>query len=95
MKSSNRPNRKVIVRAWGDEPVCLVVYRTENKGNVVFVGPDGPGGRPIGLPNEQVFEFREKVYADLVSAYNRGNMTELFGLYRDCVMYQDKVDSHV
>jgi hypothetical protein len=94
MESSNRPREAVIVRSWGDEPVRLFVYRIENNGHTVFVGPDSELGRPIGLPSDQVLIFDEDAFSALRSAYERADFSELSRIYSHCIKYQNKVDSY-
>ncbi len=50
--AANKP--LVMVRAWGDEPVSLLLYRIDN--TTCYVGSEN-ADRPIGLPGDQVFGF--------------------------------------
>ena len=89
---NNRPN--VIVRAWGDEPVVLQLYRIANKR--CYVG----GSRSacaIGLPFDQVFAFDSHKFSTMRTCFEQGKMAELKGLYDSlsvddfaCNRYQDK-----
>jgi hypothetical protein len=92
-KSSNRPGDAVIVRSWGDEPVRLRVYRVENNGNTVFVGPEHGEGRAIGLPSEQIYEFTDAVHRLLHDAYSAADFDKIRQIYGDCNKYKNKVDS--
>lgn len=92
MKSSNSPLRRVIVRAWGNEPVALWAHRTASEGNVVFVGPSDCD-RPIGLPREHVFEFKDGLMERLMDAYEGEETDKLLNVYASCNTYQDIVDS--
>jgi hypothetical protein len=68
---SNRPNRKlkVIVRSWGDEPVVLFLYSTDNTRLIV---ERRKARYTIGLPVEQVLPFRESVFRSLSNAWATG-----------------------
>lgn len=92
MESSNRPRPRVIVRAWGDEPVALVVYHVDSKDNIVLVGSEDCK-RPIGLPGDQVFVFEEQTFNRLRTAYEIGQSDELLNIYASCIRYQNNVDS--
>lgn len=92
MKSSNRPNDRVIVRAWGNEPVALLVYRADSKDSVVFVGAEGCR-RPIGLPWDQVFAFEDETFKRLRTVYEREESEELLNIYSTCIRYLNNVDS--
>ena len=91
MKLSNPPPTRVIVRAWGDEPVVLFLHRLDNKGDIAFVGQEVPTRRPIGIPITQVFVFDEETAVRLLSAYKTGKMADLSSIYSGCVKYQDSV----
>ena len=75
-----RPESRVIVRAWGDEPVPQVLHRLENNGNTAFVGLE-TAVRPVGLPIEQVFRFDPDTFRGLRSAYESGDVRQLACLY--------------
>ena len=82
----------VIVRGYGDEPVRLLLYRTENMGRVAFVGSES-STRPIGLPREQVYAFDARFFGQLRTAYETANQKELATLYEQ--LEQHKVVDNV
>src|ERR1700719_1330643 len=99
MQENNRPNRKsrVIVRAWGDEPVSLFLYRIDN--TRVIVGKRN-AKYTIGLPADQVFAFTEDAFSRLSKAYRENDRNKLASLYAElfiknkpCNRYQDVLES--
>jgi len=68
----------VIVRAWGDEPVRLLLYRIENKR--CYVGND-TARYPIGLPFDQVAVFDSRRYSQLCTAFRDGDIRKLGELW--------------
>lgn len=80
MKDENNERPRVIVRAWGDEPVARVLYRLENNGNTAFIGSE-QCNRPIGIPAEQVFPYDAERFAALKAAYGEGDSAELLMIY--------------
>lgn len=87
---------KVIVRAWGDEPVALFLYRIEN--NTVYVGNEH-SNTVIGLPCEQVFLFDMHRFSTLRTAFESGDRNNLESIYSQlavnspCNRYQDVLES--
>jgi hypothetical protein len=84
---------RVMVRAWGDEPVALYLYRIEN--TRCYVGSENCT-RPIGLPNDQVFHFDVDRFSTLRAAFKRGDARKLRRSWADipvedfaCNRYQD------
>ena len=76
---------KVIVRAWGDEPVMLLAHGIEADKQRVFVGiPESK--QPISLPWSHVFDFDPEVYSRLSAAYSHGNRDELARVYENLRM---------
>jgi len=64
----------VLVRAWGDQPVMLFLYRIENnRSSVASVDSQ----RPIGLPHEQVFEYDQDKFQALSTAYQQKDWRRL------------------
>jgi hypothetical protein len=92
MKTSSRPRNLAIVRSWGDEPVALLAYRIDLKGDVVFIGSKGCR-RQVGLPSDQVFAFEEILFERLRSAHQSMESEKLLSSYACCIRYQDMVDS--
>jgi hypothetical protein len=84
----------VIVRAWGDEPVKLYLYKIENKR--VFVGSENCKS-PIGIPLEQVFPFDLDAFDHLCTAFQQdgGKMGEHWANIGmddfSCNTYQDNL----
>jgi hypothetical protein len=70
--SQSRP--PVLVRAWGDEPVKLLLHRIEN--NRCYVGNERTT-RPIGLPPEQVFAYDEDIFLHMRAQFDTGNTSKL------------------
>lgn len=68
---------KVLVRAFGDEPVPLRAVGAH--GGVVEVA--GKGGARIGVPLTKVFQFSEGVFSSLSAAYRAGGQAELQSLW--------------
>ena len=86
---------QVIVRAWGDEPVLLILYRIEN--NRVFVGLENCSA-PIGLPLEQVYRYSLDKFIALKSAFacqDRRNIGEEWAKLAvddfSCNKYKDNI----
>lgn len=99
MQQNNRraETTPVIVRAWGDEPVQLVLHRIDN--NRCYVGSK-ESLKPIGLPVDQVFFFDPDRYSQLCTAFVEGDMRKLGELWADipvddfaCNKYQDVLRS--
>jgi hypothetical protein len=68
----------VIVRAWGDEPVKLVLYRIDNKR--CYVGLE-TSKAPIGLPVDQVFVFDVDRFYRLSTVFQQGDVGKLAELW--------------
>lgn len=68
---------KVLVRAYGGEPVPLRAIKT--RGGVVEVA--GKGGARIGIPLAEVFQFSEDVFSSLSAAYQDGGQAQLQALW--------------
>lgn len=87
---------KVIVRAWGEEPVPMFVYRIEN--NRCYVGKESPY-RVIGLPVGQVYLYDGAVFGQLMEAFQAGEKSRLDSMYSrleiisPCNRYQDILES--
>src|SRR5438094_2127692 len=86
-----------MVRSWGDEPVKLVLHRIDN--NICYVGSEN-AKRPIGLPNDQVFQFDLDRFASLSTAFQQGDKRKLGELWANipvddfaCNKYQDVLRS--
>lgn len=69
--------RVALVRAFGDEPCKLQVAAN---GSAILVV--GDGGESIPYPAAFVYEFEDKLFADLSDAYARGDMEHLTSLWR-------------
>jgi len=87
----------VIARAWGDEPVKLLLYKIEN--NRCFVGSENTE-RPIGLPVNEVFCFDEDRFSSLCTAFQQGDKRKLGELWANipvddfaCNKYHDVLRS--
>ena|SRR5882672_242609 len=95
-KSCPRNKIKVIVRAWGDEPITLFMHSIDN--NRVYVGQEHSDA-VIGLPSEQVFLFDEHWFSTLRSAFESGDRGNLESMYSHlavnspCNRYQDVLES--
>ena len=87
---------KVIVRAWGDEPVVLFLHTIDNTS--AYVGQEN-SGPVIGLPLGQVFLFDEIAFATLKDAFDSGDTNKLVSTYSElsvnspCNRYQDVLES--
>lgn len=87
---------KVIVRAWGDEPVVLFMHSIYN--TTAYVGKEH-SKTVIGLPREQVFLFNEATFVLMRSEFDCGNVDNLSSIYSDleinspCNRYQDSLES--
>jgi hypothetical protein len=87
---------KVIVRAWGDEPVALFLHRIANK--IVYVGQEH-SNTAIGLPPEQVFLFdmhRFSTLRTLFESEDRNNLESMYSklaVNSPCNRYQDVLES--
>ena len=90
------PKIKVIVRAWGDEPVELFLQRIDKY--IAYVGREN-SATVIGLPLEQVFLFDPVVFARLRSIFESGKLDKLDSMYHKlavnspCNRYQDVLES--
>jgi len=87
----------VIVRAWGDEPVRLLLYRVDNKR--CYVGSES-SKKPIGIPKSEVFGFDMDRFSSLLVAFRQGDKRKLGELWANmpvddfaCNKYQDKLKS--
>jgi len=87
----------VIVRAWGDQPVKLVLHAIEN--NRCVVGSTN-GTRTLSLPTEQVFYFNVDRFNALSTAFQQGDKRKLGELWENiplddfaCNRYQDMLSS--
>lgn len=96
LNNNVRATIPVLVRAWGDEPVKLYLHRIEN--NIVFVGsPEAK--RPIGLPVNQVFPYKESAFALLSTVFqqDKSKLSEEWANADledfSCNKYQDNIDS--
>jgi hypothetical protein len=97
IKEQQNKWRKVIVRAWGEEPVMLFLHRIEN--NRCYVGT-AQAMKPIGLPINQVFAFDSHKFSTMREAYENREYSRLAALYESftlddyaCNKYQDNVRS--
>lgn len=97
MNNYNIIRPRVIVRAWGDEPVELFLYSIDN--NICYVG-SGKSDRTIGIPRDQVFVPDSESLSLLRGAYECGDRGRLATLYAQlsvdesaCNRYQDVVAS--
>ncbi len=87
---------KVMVRAWGDEPVPLFLYSIENKR--AYVGKQD-GTKVIGLPLDQVYLFDDGAFSGLQQAFKAASWSKLSSMYREisvksiCNRYQDVLKS--
>ena|SRR6267378_4460676 len=95
-ESCPRNKIKVIVRAWGDEPVVLFLHRIEN--NRAYVGQEH-SNTVIGLPPEQVFWFDMHSFSTLSALFESGDRNNLESMYSKlavnspCNRYQDVLES--
>jgi hypothetical protein len=87
----------VLVRAWGDKPVQLVLHRIEN--NRCYVG-NAATLFPIALPQNQVFVFDVDRFASLSTAFQQGDQRKLGEIWANisvddlaCNRYQDMLES--
>lgn len=90
-------NPLVIVRAWGNEPVKINLYRIDN--TRCYVGSE-KSKFPIGLPCDQVFAFDVDRYSQLRTAFCDGDVRKLSELWANiplddfaCNRYQDILES--
>jgi len=88
---------RVIVRAWGDEPVALFLHRIDS--TACYVGQEC-SATTIGLPHEQVFVFDKMTFSRLRRAYARRQRAKLSSMYSDlyveksaCNRYQNMLES--
>lgn len=78
---------KVIVRAWGNEPVVLAAHGRFDDGKWVRVGKQDTK-RPIGFPIVDVFEYDERYFNRLTEAFSSGDVNGLAEAYAACTTYQ-------
>jgi hypothetical protein len=96
MNNETKIRPKVVVRAWGDEPVVLFLQAIDR--THAYVGQEG-SGKVIGLPHNQVFLFNQADFLALKNAYACGNVDKLSSIYSQleinspCNRYQDNVES--
>jgi hypothetical protein len=76
--ASRAINPPVIVRAWGDEPVRLILYKIDNKR--CYVGIE-TSKSPIGLPEDQVFAFDVDRFCMLSTVFKQGDVDKLGQLW--------------
>lgn len=95
MKNKVNKVMPVIVRAWGNEPVLLMLYAIEN--NRCYVGGEN-SRRPIGLPVDQVFAFDSHRFSTLREAWELGNVAKTGSIFDDftvddfaCNRYRDNI----
>jgi hypothetical protein len=72
----------VIVRAFGDEPVKLMVVGRRGR-SVLVAGRDG--GHTVGFPSQYVYQFDAEQYNLLRGAWERGDRRALLSLWRETV----------
>lgn len=65
---------KVLVRAYGEEPVSLWAVRA-TRTIVQVVGEKG--STPIGFPADRVYEFNDETFARLKRLYENGGVEQL------------------
>lgn len=82
---AHNPRRKVIVRAWGDEPVCLYLYAI--KISHCYVGKESCK-HPIGIRVQDVFQWDEYVWPRLVEAYQADDKPALESIYRTLASFE-------
>jgi hypothetical protein len=96
VNNENKIRPRVIVRAWGDEPVVLSLQCIDN--THAYVGRED-SCKVIGLPLNQVFVFNQDDFLALKGAYDSGNGDKLALIYSQleinspCNRYQDKLES--
>ena len=86
---------EVMVRAWGDEPVRLLLHHIDNTTTYVC---SRRSGLAIGLPSEQVFVFDSDLFSIMRPLWEAGQTDQLRKLYGKlsvddlaCNKYQDGV----
>lgn len=94
-KSCPESIKKVIVRAWGDEPVVMFLHHVEN--NRCYVGKEN-SDKVIGLPAEQVYLYDGTGFCQLREAFECGDKSRLESTYSQlpvnspCNRYQDTLE---
>ena len=88
-------DNRVVVRAWGDEPVLLHLHYVANK--TCYVGMPN-SNRTIGIPCTDAFRYNSVEFSNISTAFAEGRIDEvreMFGRMDDfsCNKYQDKVSS--
>ena len=98
-QESKTPTSCVIVRAWGGEPVEMIVQDVDKKGDRVLVSRPN-GHRSIGLPVADVFPFDKAMMGRLTAAYECGDDAYLGEIYgrleenkRTCIFIPVAIDS--
>jgi hypothetical protein len=71
----------VVVRAFGGEPALVSLIGSDSTTCYVTAPKGGESLIPIGFPIADVFEFEEKLFRDLATAYGRGDKAELGALW--------------
>lgn len=75
---------QVIVRAYGDEPVCLNAVSLKN-GRVEVA--KGDTSKSISLPQSFVYRFTPDLFKKLREAYQSGDVAELGQYWRSAEVY--------
>jgi hypothetical protein len=91
VKAGPKHRPRVIVRAWGDEPVSMFLHAIANKR--LYVGQQN-SDTAIGLPFGQVFLFDEVEFSIARAAFDAGDTRKLTSIYEQlqnnpCNRYQN------
>lgn len=71
---------RVIVRAWGDEPVTQWLYLIDTDRHIAKIG--GNSARfPIGIPSADVYPYRPLEYSKMRHAYDLSDKDALSAIY--------------
>jgi hypothetical protein len=77
---ASRPGSWVIVRAYGDEPVALMLYGLDKERDRAIVGRAGASA-PISLPMDHIYRYDLEAFTAMSSAYAAGDVGQLEKLY--------------
>lgn len=91
-----KSSRRVIVRAWRNQPVVLIFHHADSNSTYVC---SQPNGKTIGIPHREFFAFDQERFEALESSFSTDSVHigELYNSLSEddfaCNKYQDNVES--